>query len=159
MLQSRQMKHLYLFTLEVSPLETGKTYDDLPSHLTLMSRFWSELSPDELANAVRRLFAVTAPVALIFGETIELGPKKVIAHMVSSPSEQALHIKLHELLDSIHVEQQYPQYVGDGHKAHVTRREGLEFKQTDQYSASAAYLIEVVDTKRVVRSRFELAVA
>lgn len=159
MLQSRQMKHLYLFTLEVTTLEIGKTYDDLPSHLTLMSRFRSELDYDELANVVRPLFAATIPVTLTFGETIELGPKKVMAHMVSSPSEQALHIKLHEALDSIHVEQQYPQFVGVGHKAHVSKRDGLDFKQGDQHLTLATYLIEVVDKKRVVRSRFKLEAA
>lgn len=49
-------KRRYLFILEIAPLETGKIYAELPSHLTLMSRFWSELSPDELAGIVRPLF-------------------------------------------------------------------------------------------------------
>ena len=44
--------HLYLFTLEVVPLEVGKTYDELPLHCTLMFRFWSELPAEELAAKV-----------------------------------------------------------------------------------------------------------
>lgn len=153
------MKHLYLFTLEVAPLEVGKTYDDLPPHLTLMSRFWSELPPDELASVIRILFAATSPVALVFGETIELGPKKITAHMVSSSSELALHDKLRDVLDSLDVEYQYPEYNGANHKSHVSKREGLDFKKGDRYLTSAAYLIEVVDKKRVVRSKFELEAA
>lgn len=70
------MKHLYLFTLEITALEIGKAYDELPSHLTLMSRFLSELPAEELASRVRPLFAQTAPAHLVFGETMKLGPKK-----------------------------------------------------------------------------------
>ena len=88
------MKHLYLFTLEIPPLEVGTAYDDLPSHLTLMSRFLSELPAEELANQVRLLFATTGFIHLAFAETIELGPKKVMAHMVDSPSERQLHHNL-----------------------------------------------------------------
>lgn len=40
-----QTPHLYLFTLEVAPLEIGMTYNPLPSHLTLVSRFFSDKPP------------------------------------------------------------------------------------------------------------------
>lgn len=109
------MSHLYLFTLEVVLLEVGKAYDDLPSHLTLMSRFMSSLTPEELATIVRPLFAETSPVSLSFGATIELGPKKVIAHMIDSPGEQALHENLKELLVKADVTFQYPQFIGANH--------------------------------------------
>lgn len=42
------MKHRYLLILEIAPVEVGKTYDNLLSHLTLMSRFFSELPSAQL---------------------------------------------------------------------------------------------------------------
>lgn len=151
------MKHLYLFTLEIVPLEVGRTYAELPSYLTLMSRFLSELSPGELAENVRPLFMQTAPVHLVFGETMQLGPKKVTAHMVSSPDERRLHDNLRELLDEIKVEYQYPEFIGENHRPHVTAREGLRLDAGIERTALTAYLIEVIDKKRVVRDKFTLS--
>ena len=121
------MKHLYLFTLEIEPLEVGKTYEELPSHLTLMSRFWSDLSPEDLTAKVRPQFIETAPIQLVFGKTVMLGPKKVTAHMVTSSSEKQVHNNIRELLDTLKVEYQYPEFIGDNHKPHVTAREGVQF--------------------------------
>lgn len=148
--------HLYLFTLEIVPLEAGKTYDDLPSHLTLMSRFTSDLSPDELMPIVTPIFASTKPVVLTFGATIELGPKKVTAHMVESAGEARLHEQLRSLLAENGVVFQYPEFIGMSHKAHVTKREGAQFEQGSQLTCSAAYLVEVVNKRRVVRARLNL---
>lgn len=150
------MKRLYLFVLEVEPLEIGKVYKDLPSHLTLMSRFSSDLSPASLAKAVRPLFTQTETFDLVFGETTELGPKKLVVHMVHSAEEARLHEQLKELLDGIDVTYQYPQFIDQNHKAHVTKREGVYFGSGYTQKSSAAYLIEVIDGKRVVRSRFIL---
>lgn len=150
------MKHLYLFTLEIAPLEVGKTYDELSSHLTLMSRFLSDLSPEKLSDKVRPLFMRTAPIHLAFGETIQLGPKKVTAHMVNGPDEGRLHNSLRKLLDGFEVEYQYPEFIGENHKPHVTAREGVQFDAGDERLTSVAYLIEVVDGKRVVQVGFEL---
>ncbi len=157
MLQFGQMKHLYLFTLEIVPLEVGKTYNELPSHLTLMSRFLSDMPVEELADKVRPLFIQTTPSHLVFGKTIQLGPKKVTAHMVNSPDETRLHDNLRKLLDEIKVEYQYPKFTGENHRSHVTAREGVRFDAGNEHTALAAYLIEVVDTKRVVRAKFELS--
>lgn len=151
------MKHLYLFTLEIAPLEVGKTYDELPSHLTLMSRFLSDLSPEELTDEVRSLFMQTAPVHLVFGETVRLGPKKVAAHMVTSSDERQLHNDLRELLDAIVVEYHYPEFIGENHKPHVTARDSVQFAPGSKHIAPAVYLIEVIDTKRVVRTKLPLA--
>ncbi|HET8670780.1 MAG TPA: 2'-5' RNA ligase family protein [Candidatus Saccharimonadales bacterium] len=153
------MKHLYLFTLEITPLEIGRVYDELPSHLTLMSRFLSHFSPDELTTRVRPLFAGTSPVHLAFGKTKILGPKKVTAHMVASTDERRLHNNLRKLLDGANVEYQYPEFIGDNHKPHVTAREGVQFVPGSTHTASAVYLIEVVDKKRVVRAKFTLSAA
>jgi hypothetical protein len=150
------MDRLYLFTLEIAPLKVGASYDDLPSHLTLMSRFLSDLMPEELSILVRPLFAEAKPVDLLFGSTTKLGPKKVTVHMVSSPDEQLLHERIQTLLDESDVTFQYPQFVGANHKAHVTHREGVDFPQKTHVLSSAAYLIEVVDGQRIIRSRFNL---
>ena len=159
MLQFEHMKRLYLFTLEITPLEVDKTYDDLPSHLTLMSRFLSDLSPDELAATVRPLFAKTARIHLVFGETTILGPKKVTAHLITSTEERRLHDNLLKLLDTTQVEYQYPEFTGENHKPHVTARKDVRFDTDSEHIASAAYLIEVLDTKRVVRAKFTLNAA
>lgn len=149
------MKYLYLFTLEIVPLEIGRAYDDLPSHLTLMSRFWSDLSPNEVTNLVRPLFD-TEPVHLRFGETVELGPKRLLVHVVDSPDETKLHERLMQLLDTTNVEYQYPEFIGVNHKAHVTTRVGVQFRAGETLLTTNAYLIEVVDAERIVRSRLEL---
>lgn len=92
--------HRYLFILEITHLEVGKVYVELPSHLTLMSRFFSDLSPDQLKDLVRPLFERTAPIQLVFDETEQLGPKKLTVHMVDYSDElRALHNGLHLLLD------------------------------------------------------------
>lgn len=151
------MNHLYLFTLEIVPLEVGKVYDDLPSHLTLMSRFLSDRNTQEVASAVSPLFASTPPVNLVFGQTVQLGPKKVTAHMVDSPQEQKLHKALYTLLDDAKATFQYPQFIGSNHKAHVTKRTGIDFPEATGMISQAAYLIEVVEGQRLVRSRFNLS--
>jgi hypothetical protein len=152
------MKHRYLFTLEVTPLELGKTYAELPSHLTLMSRFFSELSPDQLGESARSLFEQAKPINLIFNETAELGPKRLTVHLVENSAElKAVHDQLLMLLRSLDVELEYPQFVGDKHKPHITARKGTGFDKSDTLTVNHAYLIEVVDSKRVVRSRFELS--
>lgn len=150
------MKRLYLFTLEIEPLEVGRTYDELPSHLTLMSRFLSELTPEELVTHVTSLFSRTPPIKLTFGETSELGPKKVIVHHVHSTDEVTLHNNLLGILTSLDVEYQYPEYIGAKHIGHVSWRPNIAFKEGDTRITSAAYLIEVVNKRRIVRSRFSL---
>ncbi len=150
------MKHLYLFTLEIVPLAVGEVYDELPSHLTLMSRFLSDLSPEALSDAVRKTFADTAPIHLVFGGTVELGPKNVSVHTVNSLDEMRLHKRLLETLGAIGAEYQYPEFIGDNHKAHVTQRANASFEPGRELIISTAYLIEVVDKKRVIRAKFEL---
>ena len=159
MIQFGRMKHLYLFTLEIDPLAVGKVYDDLPSHLTLMSRFLSGMSYQELAPVVRAIFEQASPIELTFGETKELGPKKVVAHMIHSPAEVTLHNQLYQCLEFLGVEFQYPQFIGPGHKAHVSKREGDNFKKGQTRVSSTAYLIEVIEGRRIVRSRFNLDTA
>lgn len=90
-------------------MQVGQMYNPLPSHVTLMSRFWSDLSPDKLAETARPLFQETTPLELIFGETTKLGPKQVTAHMVAPSRElKGLHTKLRNLLDVAAVEYTSP---------------------------------------------------
>lgn len=154
------MKRLYLFTLEVTPMVVGKTYNPLPSHLTLMSRFWSDLSPDELAEVVRPLFRQARPIELIFGEAAMLGPKQVAVHLVDNTKElKNLHSRLYDLLNAQGVTYTAPQFVGNGHKPHVSKREGDQFTAGHKHMANAAYLIEVEingkDHLRLIRTKFD----
>jgi hypothetical protein len=153
------MKHLYLFTLEIVPLEVGRVYDDLPSHLTLMSRFLSDAPYGELVDLVGPIFESYNHVELTFGRTAELGPKKVIAHMVSSAGERKLHEDIRALLERLKADFQYPEFIGANHKAHVTKREDVDFSPESKLVSSAAYLIEIVDGKRVIRSKFAIGAA
>lgn len=161
-LQSWQMKHLYLFTLEVTPLSVGRAYNPLPSHLTLMSRFWSSLSPHELSEVVEPLFQEAQPIELIFGEAAILRPKQVAVHLVENTNEmKSLHLQLYDLLDAAGVTYTAPQFVGDGHKPHISKREGDQFSTGHKQMADAAYLIEVEikgnDHLRLIRTKFDLS--
>jgi len=126
-----------------------------------MSRFWSELPPDELINMVGLLFEQNPPVELHFLESVDLGPKKTPVHLVEHTKElRELHTKLHTLLDAINVTYAYPQFNGDSHKPHVSKREGDAFRAGRRQMAAAVYLIEVdikgEDQLRHVRAKFDL---
>lgn len=152
------MKHRYLFILEITPVEVGKLYDELPSHLTLMSRFFSDLSPEQMSKAVKLLFGQTTPIDLIFGQSTELGPKKLTVHMIEhSSSLKQLHNQLRTLLGSVNVKYEYPQFIGENHKPHVTERTGVQFIVGERKTVRAAYLVEIVDGKRVICSRLVLS--
>ena len=97
-------QHLYLFTLEVTPMTVGDIHNPLPSHLTLVSRFWSNLSSEKLAEAVKPIFQGTHPIGLTFGEIALLGPQKVEAHLIEPTEElKDLHIRLANLLKTLSV--------------------------------------------------------
>jgi hypothetical protein len=149
------MSHLYLLTLEIEPLEIGRVYDELPSHVTLMSRFLSELEPKELSDIIRPVIESAGSVTLTFNSTIELGPKKVIAHMVDSPDEKVLHKRLQTVLEEADVIFKYSQFIGSNHKAHVTKRVGKDFPPGSQLVSRAVYLIEVMDGKRIPRVKID----
>lgn len=142
-------------------MTVGKTYNPLPSHLTLMSRFWSSLSPEELTKLVEPLLQQTKPIELSFGEAATLGPKQVAVHLVRNTKElKDLHSHLHDLLDAVGVTYTAPQFVGDGHKSHVSRRDSDQFTVGHKQMANAVYLIEVEikgeDHLRHIRAKFDL---
>lgn len=151
------MQHRYLFILEITPVEVGKTYGELPSHLTLMSRFFSDSSPEKIAEIVKPVFAQQPPINLVFGEMKTLGPKQLRVHMIKeSRALRQLHNQLRTLLDSVNVVYEYPQFIGDNHKPHVTKRDGVDFAVGDSKITKAAYLVEIIDGERVIRSKFQL---
>lgn len=142
-------------------MEVGETYNPLPSHLTLMSRFWSQLPPHALAHVVKPLFERTKRVVITFGNTAHLGPQHVAVHMIEpSPPLYKIHENLRRQLINNQVEFEYPQFVGDGFKAHVSKRPKDIFKPGLHHEVRAVYLIEVMvqgeKHVRYIRERFEL---
>lgn len=160
-MSSRDPSRLYLFTLEIAPLRVGETYSPLPSHLTLVSRFWSKLPPSDLDRLVRPLFVQAKPVELVFGETVRLGPKQVEVNLVENTVQiQTLHQTLHDLLSDAGATFAYPQFVGVEHRPHVSQRPGVQFTPGHVQITNTAYLIEVLicgqSQLRFIRTKFYL---
>ncbi len=154
-------RHLYLFTIEIDPLTVGAIYETLPSHCTLMFRFWSSLDADTLADKVKPLFERTSPFHITFGEKTLLGPNHVAAMLLEqSPELKDLQMRLYRQLAELGVEYTEPAYVGEGYKPHVSEREGITFTPGQRQAIRVAYLIEVGTTehvrKRIIRAKFEL---
>jgi len=136
--------HLYLFTLEVDQLVVGYVYNPLPSHLTLVSRFWSELPPNLIVDAVSPTFAQSGPIELIFSQEAVIGPKKTAVHLVENTLElKDLHSQLIEVLTSLKVSFTSPQFIREGHRPHVSKRQDVQFAVGQKQAASHAYLIDV----------------
>ena len=153
--------HIYLFTLEVEPFKIGEVYNPLPAHLTLISRFWSELPPSEIVDAVNPIFAQSEPVELIFDKEAVIGPKNTAVHLIkNTPELKNLHARLLEVLDRHRVTFTQPQFIGDGHKPHVSKREDVNFPVGHRKEVRHAYLIEVIvdgtKQQRNVRAVFQL---
>lgn len=67
-------------------------------------------------------------------------------HLVDYSKELSdLHNELLVLLNSASVEYEYPQFIGAGHKPHVTAREGRYFAAGDVLTSNHAYLVEVIE--------------
>lgn len=157
----RNDKHLYLFTLEVVPLSVGTVYNPLPSHLTLVCRYWSTLSPQAIAESVAPIFQQTQALELIFSEAAKIGPKHTDVHLVEHDEDiRQLHERLCSSLDAVGVEYTLPQFIRNGFKPHVSQREGDGFLPGHIQMIDAAYLIEVEirgdQHLRFVRSKFDL---
>jgi hypothetical protein len=149
--------YLYLFTLEVEPLRVGGVFDELPLHCTLMHRFYSELSADELGDNVRSLFDKTPQVLLTAYKHTKLGPKQVPVSLIKLTEElDKLNMQVYNQLNKLEVEYTTPQWVGKGHVFHVTDRIPDRLEINEGYVSKAAYLIEVVDHKRIIRQQYEL---
>lgn len=159
----RDDQHLYLITLEIEPLDVAGMYNPLPAHLTLVSRFWSELPSSRLANILLPVFKRAPAIELVFAEPAKLGPKQVTAHLIApNPALQYLHTQLVTLLTDNDAKFLYPQFIGEHHKPHVTQREHTSFVPGQRLISSAAYLIEVEirsndDHVRLVCEKFNLA--
>jgi hypothetical protein len=142
-----KQKHCYLFAFEVTPLHVGAVYDELPLHCTLMHRFWSKLSPEDLANRVRSFFEHVHPVTLTAEKQLLLGPKQTpVTELELTDELRKLHMELYEFLNSLPVEYTAPEYVGGGYRAHVSERphDRLEVR------------VPRDERKRFVRAKFNL---
>lgn len=139
------MSHLYLLTLEIVPLNVGQVYNPLPSHLTLMSRFRSDLPPEGIATLIEPVLRRTKPIEITFGKLAVLGAKKTHVHLIE-PAEayMRLHEQLHSLLTKAGVTYVTPQFVGSGHKPHVSMRNGDGFTRGHRHLVSTVYVIEIV---------------
>lgn len=60
------------------------------------------------------------------------------------------------LLDTAAVEYQYPEFIGDKQKPHVTQRNNIQFTHSSKHIAYVVYLVEFVDKARIGRARFKL---
>ncbi len=154
-------KHCYLFALEVKPMNIGDIYQELPSHCTLMHRFWSELSPELLVSKVNDFFKQIHPVVLKPHEHLLLGPKRVpVAELELTNELKELHMRLCEFLNDLGVGYTAPEWVGEGYRAHVTERENTRMEVGSQHISKAVYLVEVEvpghDHTRFVRQKFKL---
>lgn len=144
-------------------LIVGKTYNPLPAHLTLVSRFYSEASPEEIVKIANPIFGKTNSIELLFEDAASLGPKQTAADLIISSKELLdLHRRVIKSLTTIDASYTNPQFVGDGWKPHVSKRAEQSFSAGDQVISSAAYLIEVkidgTDNQvRHIRHKFSLA--
>ena len=153
--------HLYLFTFEVAPLVVGDVYNPLPSHLTLVSRFRSELPPGQIVNAVSPTFAQSGEIELVFDGAAAIGPKKTSVHLVENTLElNNLHMQLLDVLTKLKVSFTLPQFIGEGHRPHVSKRYDVQFLGGHRQAAEHTYLIEVEtcgeDHLRHIRAKFDI---
>ncbi|MDB5176039.1 MAG: hypothetical protein JWM81_897 [Candidatus Saccharibacteria bacterium] len=152
----------YLFTLEVTPLNVGKAYASLPLYCTLMYRFHSPLSAQELIAAVEPLFARTKPLLLEAGEHQAFGPRQVLVTMLRpSPVLLLLHNALYTALNDLGVTYAEAEWVGSGYKPHVSDQSGKSFAKLSPHMSTAIYLIEaqfpLEGNQRYIRAKFQLA--
>lgn len=153
---------LYLFTLEVVPLEVGKTYNPLPSHLTLVSRFYLHESPEYISKKVSDLFNRTKSIKLLFNQSATIGPVRTAVHLIQpGKSLEELHAQLSGLLDEIGANYTQPKYIREGWLPHVSKRDDDNFSPGFTHLARAAYLIEVRragdNDLRIIQKRFNLS--
>lgn len=152
-----QQQHLYLLALEVTPMTVDAAYDKLPLHCTLMHRFWSDLTPKALSDKLGPFFEQRPPVLLVPFERLLLGPKKLaVSEIEVAGALKDLHMQLYQLLNELDVEYTAPEWVGPGYRAHVTERKNGKLAVGQQHLSEAAYLIEVEDSKRIIRTKFRL---
>ncbi|MDB5184497.1 MAG: hypothetical protein JWN38_305 [Candidatus Saccharibacteria bacterium] len=156
-----KQKSTYLFALEVTPLKVGKTYDTLPLHCTLMHRFLSEKSADELVKHTEKLLDNTSQIVLVPGDHVPFGPRHKLANRLKLTKELlALHMALYDLLIEVGVHFTEADWVGKGYTPHVSDQKGVSLPTRGSTVSSAVYLIEVEHpldgTHRFVRHKFGL---
>ncbi len=131
-------------------------------HLTLVHRFWINLTPEELADKARHILAKYSNVSFVHGEVVELGSNRTRVYDLEQTEKlKALHMELFELLNSLNTEYTEPEWVGEGYVPHASDRENSPLSKGTTFSSKAVYIIEVKvpghDHKRLVRQKIDLA--
>lgn len=137
----------YLIVCEITPMKVGEDYDMLPLHCTLVHWFWLDdnLPVDKLVTAIGVAF--TTPVQLLLGKDEVFtaptlgGDMPVHVTTIGRSSELArLHENICDLLDSLGVRYEKPEYIRSGWHPHVTHQDG-EIIDAREYVSSNLYLV------------------
>jgi hypothetical protein len=155
-------KHCYLFALEIEPLEVGEIYDNLPMHLTLVHRFWTSLTPEQLEEKILPIVARYPSVSFVPREVVELGPKKTrVFDLEQTEILNALHMELYSLLNTLDTEYTEQDWVGKGYVPHISEREHSVLTKKKPHTSKAVYIIEVKipghDHKHLIRKKLALS--
>ncbi len=141
-------RKLFLITLEIDVLEVGKNYNPLPSHLTLVPRFWANESPEEIAELVIPIFKKSDSMPLTVGKSELIGPKNTEVYLVSKSAELSdLHSDLVNELAAIDAEFSHPEFMYNNWTPHISVRHEKKFEDDTALDCNKGYLIEVNRTK------------
>lgn len=138
----------YLLALAIDPVEIGKSYDSLPLHCTLVHWFWlDEPKVSELIASLPKFtpdsLTLEAQNEEVFTGFTKTGTVPVTVNKVTnSPELKKLHNNLCDLLDSLGVVYEKPEYVREGHVPHVTHQKGKKVSKGDSINAHGVYLVE-----------------
>lgn len=149
---------LRLITMEIVPLRINESYDPLPSHLTLVSRFQTSLEEARLINLLKPIAnSVRKSLELRCENTAIIGPKQTPVLIVTMSSMMRdIHDQIIAVLKD-RVTFKYPQFLEDGWRPHISRRDDEQIDTTTNIDCTAMYLIEVNRTehgdKRYDRAR------
>jgi len=154
-------KKTYFLALEVEPMEVGRAYEQLPMYCTIMPRFHTALSVDELASALEPIFANFGPITLNAGEHLAFGPQKQLVTLVD-PTEEIteIHQALFDTFNKLNVQYAEQEWVGEGYIPHVTDNQGKRLTIHQTLLSKKAYLVTVdhplAGKQRKVKQLFKL---
>lgn len=160
--------HAYLLVLEVTPMDSGRTYAMLPLHCTLVHWFWLDLDPLDLTKQLELLAKHTPPLLLRSGkEATYTGKTKqgtipVTVNTVElTPALKKLHFQICNELDELNVRYTAPQYIKEGYGPHITHQNEERLPKGATHMSTAMYLVEAdapeYGNERRIYSKIELA--
>ncbi|OGG47298.1 hypothetical protein A2671_00115 [Candidatus Kaiserbacteria bacterium RIFCSPHIGHO2_01_FULL_49_13] len=136
--------HVYLFVLEVDPMEVGEIHGSLPLHCTLMPWFYTYPDWREILEKTRGVFLGQRAVGLFSGARAFFGEKNnTPVHMLVRHKELLLlHSKLLEVLSGYGTDHVIPRYVGQKFSPHVSDHKDRSFPPGSYLLSKHVYLIE-----------------